>query len=495
MRQQTVPRNLQLIFEKSVSGASAVSLPDSDVPHVDAAGALGAELVADQPPGLPEIGECDLTRHYTWLAHRLFSVDGNFYPLGSCTMKYNPKVCDYAAGIPGFATLHPRQPVEQVQGMLELLYHLRLDLAEIAGLDEVCLQPAAGAHGELASLMVINAYHADRGESRGKVITPDSAHGTNPASCTICGRQTVRVRSDEKGFVDLDELRRLVDEDTAAMMITNPNTLGLFDPGIGDIAEILHEKGAILYLDGANMNAIMGVTRPGDFGVDIMHYNTHKTFGTPHGCGGPGAGPIACRQALAPYLPVPQVVRREDGTYDWDSDRPKSVGTVRSFFGQVGVLVRAFAYIRGLGPTGLRRASEMAVLSANYVAARLRDAYDLPYEPPYAHEFVVSADRQKAAGARALDIAKRLIDFGFHPPTMYFPEIVSECIMIEPTETESRATLDRFCDAMLAIAEEVTTDPEKLHHAPHSMPVTRLDEVTAARKPDLRWRPTDPQTT
>jgi glycine dehydrogenase subunit 2 len=477
----------ELIFEKSIPGTSAIALPECDVPSIDPGDVFGANQVRNSPPPLPEVGECELTRHYMFLSHRLFSVDGNFYPLGSCTMKYNPKINEAAAAMPGLANLHPYQPVDQVQGMMELLFFLRTFLAEIAGLDEVSLQPAAGAHGELASLMVINAYNRDRNESRDKVLVPDSAHGTNPASCSICGRETVRVRSNSHGYVDLDDLRGLVDEQTSALMITNPNTVGLFDPQIGEIAEILHAKGALLYLDGANMNAVMGMTRPGDFGVDIMHYNTHKTFSTPHGGGGPGAGPIACREFLSPYLPTPQVVKLADGSYDWELDRPKSIGKVRSYYGQIGVLVRAFTYIRGLGAEGLRKASERAVISSNYLAARLREFYDLPYEPPFAHEFVISGDRQKNEGVRALDIAKRLIDYGFHPPTMYWPEIVSECIMIEPTESESLATLDRFCEAMIRIASEVSEDPEMLRHAPHTMPVARLDEVAAARNPNLRW--------
>jgi glycine dehydrogenase subunit 2 len=477
-----------LIFELGAPGQCAVSLPASDVPAVDRKAAIPQSLLADEPPPLPQVGELAVVRHYTRLAHRLFSVDANFYPLGSCTMKYNPRINERVAAMGGFADLHPYQPIEGLQGILELLYELRLYLARIAGLAEVSLQPAAGAHGEMTSLMIINAYHRDRGQQRSKVLTPDTAHGTNPASCTMCGRRAVPVRSRPDGRLDLDDLARLTDKDTAALMLTNPNTAGLFDERIADAADILHAKGALLYLDGANMNAILGIARPGDFGVDIMHYNTHKTFSTPHGCGGPGAGPIAAAEHLARYLPVPQVIRKPDGTYAWDYDRPHSIGKVRSFFGQIGVLVRAYAYIRGLGAEGLRDASEKAVLAANYLAARLRDAYTLPFDRPYAHEFIL-LPKLEQFGVTETDVAKRLIDYGFHPPTMSWP--VPHCLMIEPTETESLATLDAFADAMLAIAHEARESPDLLRAAPHTTPVERLDEVAAARKPNLRWRPAD----
>lgn len=475
-----------LLFDQSIAGSCAVALPDCDVPVVEPAKAIPTELLADEVPALPEVPEPTLVRHYTRLAHRLFSVDTNFYPLGSCTMKYNPRINERAAALPGFAALHPFQDDRDVQGLLELLYHLRVFLAEIAGLAEVSLQPAAGAHGEMTGLMIINAYHRDRGEDRPKVLTPDTAHGTNPASCTVCGRHAVAVDSLPNGRVDLDDLRRKVDSHTAALMITNPNTAGLFDAQIAQIAEIVHAAGAMLYLDGANMNAILGIARPGDFGVDVMHYNTHKTFSTPHGCGGPGAGPVAVAEHLRPYLPVPQVVRREDGSFALEHDRPRSIGRVRAFFGQTGVLIRAYAYIRALGPDGLRDVSEKAVLAANYLAARLQGLYELPFRGPYAHEFIC-VPRFQSHGVTELDVAKRLIDFGFHPPTMSWP--VAHCLMIEPTETESLATLDAFAEAMARIAEEASTHPERLHEAPHSTPVSRLDEVAAARRPDLRWRP------
>jgi len=483
-----------LIFEMGSPGACGVSLPPDDVPAVEPSSAIPRELLADEPPLLPEVGECDVVRHYTRLAHRLFSVDGNFYPLGSCTMKYNPKINERAAGASGFAHLHPYQPAEDIQGLLELLYELRTALAEIAGLAEVSLQPAAGAHGEMTGLMVINAFHRDHGGVRPKVLTPDTSHGTNPASCAVCGRHAMVVESGPDGRIDLDDLVAKVDEQTAALMITNPNTSGLWDPQIVEIAKILHDHGAMLYLDGANMNAILGITRPGDLGVDVMHYNLHKTFSTPHGCGGPGAGPIAVAEPLRDYLPVPQVVRRPDGTYAWDDHRPKSIGKVRSFYGQIGVLIRAWAYIRALGPDGLRDVSAKAVLSANYLAARLREAYRLPFRGPYAHEFIIVPEFRDY-GVTELDVAKRLIDYGVHPPTMSWP--VAHCLMIEPTECESLATLDAFAEAMLAIARDARQRPERLHHAPFTMPVNRLDEVSAARRPDLRWhppgeRPSDP---
>ncbi|MCG3181326.1 MAG: putative glycine dehydrogenase (decarboxylating) subunit 2 [Phycisphaerae bacterium] len=477
-----------LIFEKSSPGNCAVSLPDSDVPAVEPASAIPADLLADAPPPLPEIGELQLVRHFTRLSHRLFSVDTQFYPLGSCTMKYNPRINEHAAALPGFAGLHPLAPDAMSQGALRLLFELRTWLAEVAGLDEVSLQPCAGAHGEMTGLMVIIACHRSRGQNgRTKVLTPDSSHGTNPASCTLCGRHAVPVKSNARGRVDLDDLRAKVDDETAAMMITNPSTLGLFEDQIAAIAEILHDAGAMLYLDGANMNAIMGLTRPGDFGVDVMHFNTHKTFSTPHGGGGPGAGPIAVRKHLAPFLPAPQVVKKADGTFAWDFDRPQSIGRVRSFNGQFGVLVRAWTYIRALGNSGLRQASETAVLAANYLAARLKDAYDLPYALPCMHEFVLSAVRQKARGVTGMDVAKRLIDYDIHPPTTYFPMIVPEALMIEPTETESLAVLDRFVEVMLRIAAEAESDPDALHAAPTRGYIRRADVVAGDRKPNLRW--------
>ncbi len=485
-----------VVFELGSPGLCAVSLPECDVPAIKRSAHVPVGLLADEPPPLPEVGELDIVRHYKRLAHRCFSIDGNFYPLGSCTMKYNPRVNERVAAMVGFTGLHPYQDEADVQGVLELLYRLRGDLAQIAGLSEVTLQPAAGAHGEMTGLMMINAYHRRGGRARRNVLAPDSAHGTNPASCAICGQQAVSVRSKSDGRMDLDDLRAKVDDDAAALMITNPNTVGVFDEQIADIAAILHEKGAQLYFDGANMNAIMGITRPGDFGVDVMHFNTHKTFSTPHGGGGPGAGPVAVAEHLRDFLPVPQVIKRDDGTFGWSDDRGDSIGRIRSFYGQINVLVRAYAYIRGVGGDGLRDVSEKAVLSANYLAAKLKDRYRLPFPPPYAHEFIAVPDFPESNTNRGTtparskvteqDIAKRLIDHGIHPPTMSWP--VQHCLMIEPTETESLATLDHFVAAMLEIADEIESDPEVVRGAPHTTPVKRLDEVSASRKPNVRWR-------
>ena len=475
-----------LIFEQSTPGVRATDLPALDVPQ-----SAIADDLTDDPPQLPEIGPLDLVRHYTHLAQRNFSVDANFYPLGSCTMKFNPPVNESAAAMPEFTGLHPLQDDQDVQGALVILYKLRCWLAEIAGLEEVCLQPCAGAHGEFTALKVIRAYFCDpqggNAPQRRIVLTPDTAHGTNPASCTMCGARVMTVASRD-GLVDLDQLRKLISDETAAMMITNPNTAGLFDGQIGDIADILHHAGALLYLDGANMNAIIGVSRPGDFGVDVMHYNTHKTFSTPHGCGGPGAGPIAVRSFLSPYLPVPQVEKKTSGEYYLDGNRPKSIGKVRSFFGQFGVLLRCWAYIATCGPDGLRHVAQTAVLNANYLAAQMRDRYETPYFDPEqkcycAHEFICVPRTLLAHGVTLIDIAKRLIDFGVHPPTMHWP--VHDCLMIEPTETESKATLDRFVEVMSKISDEIESDVQVLRQAPHEAPIQRLDEVAAARNPVL----------
>jgi glycine dehydrogenase subunit 2 len=480
----------KLLFEISSPGARAVDLPESDVPHAE----LEPEFASFTETGLPEIGQLELVRHYTHLSHRNFSVDANFYPLGSCTMKYNPKVNEWAAALAGFANLHPMQGVEDCQGALELLYNLRVILQEIAGLDEVCLQPCAGAHGEWTALKVITAYFKDHGQAKRRVVlAPDTAHGTNPASCAMCGAGVVTIRSRPDGLTDLDDLKAHLTDEVAAMMVTNPNTVGKFDAHIGEMAEMVHAAGAFLYLDGANMNAILGIARPGDFGVDVMHYNTHKTFSTPHGCGGPGAGPIAVKKKFAAYLPVPQVVRQGD-RFAWDFDRPKSIGKVRSYWGQFNVLVRAYAYIRACGPQGLRNVSEMAILAANYVAQRIKDAYPLPYGPaqgepmatnPCAHEFIAVPRQIIDRGVSIMDIAKNVIDRGFHPPTVHWP--VHDCLMIEPTETEDKATLDAFADALLDIAARSETAAEELKQAPRNAPVRRLDEVAAARKPVLTW--------
>lgn len=477
----------KLIFELSKPGRVAYSLPEPDVPAVEPEEVLPEEMLRDAPPELPEVSEPDLIRHYIELSRRNYGVDNGFYPLGSCTMKYNPKVHEDVARLPGFARIHPYQPEETVQGALQLLYELQQYLAEITGMDRVTLQPAAGAQGEWTGLMMIRAYHESRGDAgRNKVIVPDSAHGTNPASATVAGFKTVTVPSDEKGLVDVEALRAAVGDDTAALMLTNPNTLGLFEREIQEIADIVHQAGGLLYYDGANANAILGIARPGDMGFDVVHLNLHKTFTTPHGGGGPGAGPVGVKKELAPFLPVPVVEKGEEGFY-LKEDLPHSIGRVKGFYGNFGILVRAYAYIRTMGPDGLRRVSENAVLNANYVMRKLAPYFDLPYPQHCKHEFVLSGKRQKKLGVRTLDMAKRLLDFGIHPPTIYFPLIVDECLMIEPTETESKETLDRFIDAMIQIAREAEENPERVQDAPTTTVVKRLDEVTAARKPVLRW--------
>ncbi len=480
------PQSTELLFELSHPGRRCHRLPANDVPAAELKSLLPPSTLADEPPPLPEVGEIDLVRHYVNLSGRNMSIDTNFYPLGSCTMKYNPKRHERLAALPGIADLHPLQSDESAQGMLRLLYTMQDILAEIAGLDAVALQPAAGAHGELTALLVAAAYFRDRGEKRTRVLIPDSAHGTNPASAAIAGFDAVTVKSNERGLVDLDDLRARLDERAAVFMITNPNTLGLFDCQIATITELLHSKGALVYLDGANMNAILGITRPGDFGIDMMHYNVHKTFTGPHGAGGPGSGPIAVRKHLAPYLPAP-VVARDGETYRLDYDRPKSIGRVRSFFGNVGILVRGYCYIRTLGPAGLREVSENAVLNANYLLARVKGAYEVPHGDRCMHEFVASARTlRKERKISAMDVAKRLLDFGYHAPTVYFPLVVPEAMMIEPTETESKETLDAFADTLLKIREE---DAAFLHDAPHTLAISRPDEAAAAKKPILKWTP------
>lgn len=474
-----------LIFEISREGRVGYSLPDCDVPESALDTMMPAHLLRSKPAELPEVYEVDVIRHYTALSRRNFGIDNGFYPLGSCTMKYNPKINEDVARFTGFAKIHPYQPEESIQGALEVLYRLQEDLKEITGMDQVTLQPAAGAHGEWTGLMMIRAYHESRGETRTKVIVPDSAHGTNPASATVAGLQTVTIPSDDRGLVDLDALRAAVGPDVAALMLTNPNTLGLFEENIQEIAAIVHEAGGLLYYDGANANAIMGITRPGDMGFDVVHLNLHKTMSTPHGGGGPGAGPVGVKQKLVPFLPVPIVAQREEGVYYLDYEPPQSIGRVKSFYGNFGILLRAYTYICTYGGEGLRQVSETAVLNANYMLKRLSAHFDVPYPRFCKHEFVLSGNRQKKLGVRTLDIAKRLLDFGFHPPTIYFPLNVEECIMIEPTETESKETLDQFIDTMIQIAGEAESDPELVRNAPYTTVVQRLDETMAARKPVL----------
>lgn len=478
-----------LLFESSRPGRRTSYFPAADVPDR----AIG-DLIPDghrsgELPPLPELSELDVVRHYTNLSASNMSIDSNFYPLGSCTMKYNPKRNERLAGLPGLGAQHPYQDEGTLQGLLAILYDLQQILAEIAGLDAVSLQPAAGAHGELTALFVAAAYFRDRGEARTKVLIPDSAHGTNPASAHLAGFDAVTIKSDSRGLVDLADFKAKLDDSVAVFMITNPNTVGLFDPQVGEIARLLHDRGALLYLDGANMNAILGAVRPGDMGADLMHYNPHKTFSGPHGGGGPGAGPIAVRAQLAPYLPAPLVARNEDGAYRLDFDRPKSIGRVRSFFGNTGVLFRAYCYIRTQGPEGLKRIAEHAVLNANYVKALVRDIYPVPFGDRCMHEFVASArGMARDRGVRAMDIGKRLIDYNIHAPTVYFPLIVPEALMIEPTETESRETLEAFAKILRTIAEE---DPQTLHDAPVSTPINRPDEVKAAKSPILKWTPAE----
>ncbi len=465
------------------------------VPHppVDALHGIPAAALRQSPLALPELNEPEVVRHFVNLSHLNYSVDSGFYPLGSCTMKFNPKLNEWAARLPGFATLHPLAPDSLAQGTLELMHELQDALAEISGMAAVTLQPAAGAQGELTGILMIRAYHEARGDTeRSEVIVPDSSHGTNPATASMAGFRTVTVPSAADGGVDLDALRSALGPRTAAVMLTNPSTLGLFERRIVELLEAVHEAGALAYMDGANMNAVLGRFRPGEAGFDVMHFNLHKTFSTPHGGGGPGAGPVACNQRLAPFLPAPLVVRDGDGALrlEREGERPTAIGRVRAYQGNVGVLVRAFTYIRAHGASGLREISDDAVLAANYLRQRVGEAFALPYPGPCKHEFVASGRRlRQDTGVRTLDVAKRLIDHGFHPPTIYFPLIVDECLLIEPTETESMETLDLFAEAMLAIAREAHEEPERVKGAPTSAPVRRLDEATAARHPELRWRP------
>lgn len=478
------PQSTELLFDLSRPGRRAELLPACDVPTTAIEASLPSDDRASSPPPLPEMAELDVVRHYLNLSTRNMSVDTNFYPLGSCTMKYNPKRNERVAAMPGFADVHPLQPDSSIQGMLGLLWQMQRMLGEIAGLDAVCLQPAAGAHGELTALLVAAAYYRDQKIKRTKVLIPDSAHGTNPASAALAGFDCIQVASNSKGWVDLEDLKRKIDDQLAVFMITNPNTVGLFDPQIAEIAQLVHEAGGLMYLDGANMNAILGQTRPGDFGIDLMHYNPHKTFSGPHGGGGPGAGPIAVRKFLEPYLPSPMVTKA-GGKYLQNYDRPKSIGRVRSFFGNTGVLVRAYCYIRSYGAEGLKAVSTNAVLNANYLLHLVKDFLPVPMGDRCMHEFVASPKQLAAEKSiRTMDIAKRLLDFGYHAPTVYFPLIVPEAFMVEPTETENKQTLEAFAETLRKIVAET---PEFLHDAPHTLTISRPDEVRAARQPILRY--------
>ncbi len=476
---------MKLIFEKSQTGRRGLAIPRPDLPVPELPGNQRRSV----PPRLPELAEPEVLRHFTELSTRNFGIDTGFYPLGSCTMKYNPRINERLVGLPGFANLHPLVEDDAAQGALELEWELQQILLELTGLDAVSLQPAAGSQGELTGLMLFRAFFAERGEDgvRRKIVIPDTAHGTNPASVTMAGYELTPVKTDARGNIDLDDLRGKVDGSTAGLMLTNPSTLGLFDENIEEIARTFHSAGALMYYDGANLNAVCGISRPGDMGFDVVHFNLHKTFSQPHGGGGPGGGPIAVRASLEPFLPVP-VVTRQGSTFRLDYDRPKSIGRVRAFSGPFGVFVRAYAFMRSYGPA-LREMSEVAVLNANYLLARLKDAYDLPFDRLCMHEFVLSARTLKREhGITALDVAKRLMDYGFHPPTVYFPLVVPEALMIEPTETEAKETLDAFIEAMVAIVREAAEEPELLREAPHDRPVRRLDEVRAAREPILRHR-------
>ena len=483
-----ISQNEVLLFERSSAGKKAYQLPPLDVPEVDPETLLGEQMREDLGH-MPEVSEIEIVRHFTRLSTWNYAVDHGMYPLGSCTMKYNARVNEYVARLMGLAEAHPYQPERISQGAMLIQKMLREQLLEITGMDAITLQPAAGAHGELTGILLIRAYLESEGNPRKKILIPDSAHGTNPATAAMAGYAVENLRSNSAGMVDIASLQAQVNEEVAALMLTNPNTLGVFEQEIHKIADVLHAKGALLYMDGANMNALVGKVRPGDFGADVMHLNLHKTFSTPHGGGGPGSGPVACKKRLEPFLPVPVLVTKPDGTLGFDYNRPKSIGRVRMFYGNFGMHVRALAYIMANGPDGLRQTTEDAVLNANYIRKGMEDSYDLPYKTPTMHEVVFSDRLQAPKGIKTGDIAKRLIDYGFHPYTVSFPLIVPGAMMIEPTESESKVSLDLFVEAMKDIAEEVEQHPEIILEAPHNTRVSRLDETAAARKPILRWRP------
>jgi len=477
----------KLIFEISKKGRRGVQFSPCDVPEINLDELLGNDNLRNTPPDLPEVSEIDTIRHYTQLSKMNHGVDSGFYPLGSCTMKYNPKVNEHICRFPGFVKTHPYQSIESIQGNLEILYKMDQMLSEITGMKRVTLQPAAGAHGEMTGLLIIKAYHLNNGDAkRTNIIVPDSAHGTNPASCSTAGFNVLVARSNKNGRVDIEYLKSIMDDTVAGLMLTNPNTLGLFENEISEISEIVHSKGGLLYYDGANTNAIVGKARPGDMGFDVVHLNLHKTFGTPHGSGGSGAGPVGVTEKLSPFLPTPVVECNNNGYY-LDYDRELSIGRVKSFYGNFSVILKAYSYIMSLGSSGLKEVSEIAVLNANYMMNQLKKFYHLPFDDICMHEFVLSGQLQKEMGVSTMDIAKRLLDFGFHPPTVYFPLTVKESIMIEPTETESMETLDEFIDAMITIANEIKVNPEYIKTAPHTTIISRLDEVKAARDLKLKW--------
>jgi len=480
--------NERLLFEISSPGRHAYDLPPIDIPTRSIEEILGKEQIRERIEGMPELSEVEVIRHFTRLSTWNYNIDLGFYPLGSCTMKHNPKINELVARLPGFVNAHPCMPDEAIQGVLRVQSTLESCLAEITGMDAVTLQPAAGAHGELTGILMIRAYHEAHGNPRRRVLVPDSAHGTNPASVAISGYVVEPIPSDANGMVSLDALSKMLANDVAGVMITNPNTLGIFESNIAEIADLVHSHGALVYMDGANLNAMLGITRPGDFGVDVLHMNLHKTFTTPHGGGGPGAGPVAVKKALEEFLPYPVLTGSGDGGFYFDWNRPHSIGKIKAFNGPFGMHVRALCYILANGPEGLKETTEVAVLNANYIRSKLEHAFALPYDSPTLHEVVFSDDNQSRHGVSAWDIAKRLIDYGFHPPTVYFPLIVSGALMIEPTETESRDEMNGFIDAMLAIAKEAEENPQVVKTAPHTTRIGRVDEASAARRPVLRWK-------
>ena len=479
----------RVIFEKSVKGRMGVALPKSDVPEISLADSISPELLRKSPAKLPEVSEPQVVRHYVNLSIKNHHVDKDFYPLGSCTMKYNPKINDALASLSGFANIHPHQPAENVQGALHIMFELEQMLLKITGMSEATLQPSAGSQGEFAGILIMKKYHEKNGEKRKYIIIPETAHGTNPASVSLGGFIPREVQSDNRGRVDLEDLKSKLDHEVAGMMLTQPNTLGLFEDQIEEISEAVHNVSALMYMDGANMNAVVGLCKPADMGFDIIHINLHKTFSTPHGGGGPGSGPIAVVEKLAPFLPIPKLIKDENGKYNWTSEISDSIGRLHTFFGNFGILVRAYVYIRMLGDDGLKSMTRNAIINANYLKNKLKDAYNIPFTEGTLHEFVASGVNQKAKGVKALDIAKALLDYGFHAPTIYFPNNVPEAMMIEPTESETKATLDRFVEVMLEINDNINVNPDLVREAPIKTPVTRLDETKANRELDLRWTP------
>ena len=479
----------RVIFEKSVKGRMGIAMPTLDVPEVSLSDSIPPELLRETPANLPEVSEPQVVRHYVNLSVKNHHVDKDLYPLGSCTMKYNPKINDALASLPGFANIHPHQPVKNVQGALHIMYELEQMLLKITGMSAATLQPSAGSQGEFAGILIMKKYHEQNGENRKYIIIPETAHGTNPASVSLGGFKAREVKSDNRGRVDFEDLKSKLDDEVAGMMLTQPNTLGLFEDQIEAISEEVHKVGALMYMDGANMNAVVGLCKPAEMGFDIIHINLHKTFSTPHGGGGPGAGPIAVVEKLAPFLPIPKLNKDDNGKYNWISDLPDSIGQLHSFFGNFGILVRAYVYIKMLGDSGLKSMTRIAIINANYLKNKLKDAYNIPFTEGTLHEFVASGVLQKAKGVKALDIAKALLDYGFYAPTIYFPNNIPEAMMIEPTESETKETLDRFVSALLEINEKINSDPDLIRDAPMTTPVIRLDETKANRELDLRWTP------